>query len=224
MSIVIPEGIEDIYRRIIDKCVKLIDLKYWDGVEKENLLTWVKKFKTDEEMFLASAILNTLIYRSKNAVESFGANIFQIILPQVLSNEKIYEITSLDEWESTLKHKSCLQLPFKFSTIEGVDGAPAKSGSVIYRALQRKYFHKSIGVDSLNIKNVDKNIKAIILFDDMLGTSEQFTSFVEKYELNKLPLKIIYIPLAAHQDGMDLVKNKYNNIVIHPVEILDQRN
>lgn len=224
MSIVIPDGIEDIYRRIIDKCVKLIDLKYWDGVEKEKLLAWVRKFKTDDEMFLASAILNTLIYRSKGAVESFGANIFHIILPQILSNEGIYEVTSLDEWEEKLKKKSCLQFPFRFTTIEGVDSSPAKSGSVIYRTLQRKYFDKSIGINNLNIQSIDSSIKAIILFDDMLGTSEQFTTFIEKYELNKLPIKIIYIPLTAHQSGIDLVKQKYKDIIIHPVETLDERN
>lgn len=223
MNIVTPEGSDDIYRRILDKCIKLIDLKYWEGVEKEKLLAWAKKFQTQEEMYLAAAILNTLIYRSKAAVESLGANIFHIVLPQILSEEKIYEITSISDWENRLKNPSlCRELPFRFSAIESVDSRPGKSGSVIYRALRRKFFDTNLGVNVSDFSSIDSDkIKAVIFFDDMLGSAGQFDSFAEKYSLDSMGFKIIYIPLAGHVNGIELIQKKYKNIIVSPVERLD---
>jgi len=224
MTINTPDNIEDIFRRILNKCLKLIDLQYWDGIEKDNLLSWAKQFDTDEEKFLGAAILNNLIYRSKAAVESFGSNIFHIILPSVLENNDIYNINDLGDWCAQLKNKSCMQFPFRFSTIEGVDRLPGKSGSVIYRTLQRKYFDRNLGTTATFIEGLNKSIKAVVFFDDILGTSDQFSTFVDKYLKQRPDIKFIYIPLVAHQDGLDAMSSAFPNIAIHPVEVLTQEN
>lgn len=224
MNIKTPANSEDIFRRILDKCIKLIDLRYWDDIQKEDLLAWSKQFQTDADMFLASAILNSIIYRSKSAVESFGANVFHIILPSLLEDNGIYQVSDLDNWCEQLNNKSCLQLPFRFSTIEGIDKYPAKSGSVIYRALQRKYFDRSLGVNSSNYSNIPSHVNTIILFDDIMGTSEQFSSFINQHIENLEKIKVIYIPLAAHENGISLIESLYKNVIVSPVEILTDDN
>jgi len=224
MNINTPDNMEDVFLRILNKCLKLIDLQYWDGIEKDILLSWAKQFDTDEEKFLGAAILNNLIYRSKAAVESFGSNIFHIILPSILENNGIYNFNDLGEWCAQLKNKSCMEFPFRFSTIEGVDRFPGKSGSVIYRTLQRKYFDKNLGITPELIKGLKNPIKAVVFFDDILGTSEQFSAFVNKYLNQRTDIKYIYIPLVAHQDGLDAMSSAFPNIAIHPVEILTQEN
>ncbi|MCW0346198.1 hypothetical protein NB703_004291 [Pantoea ananatis] len=175
-------------------------------------------------MFIGAAILNNLIYRSKSAVESFGSNIFHIIIPYVFEEERIYNVTSLEEWCVQLKNRSCTNFPFRFSTIEGVDQFPGKSGSVIYRILQRKFFSRYMGLKPADIENADKSIKCVVFFDDMLGTSDQFTSFVNQYLKSRPDIKFVYIPLVAHQDGLDAMVRNFPDIIINPVEILNHEN
>lgn len=215
----IPPCSDELYSKIVDRCYKLIDLHYWDTIEKETLLLWLNNFETPEERYLAISILGCLIFRNKKSIESFGANIFHIILPQLLSDNQIYEIESIKEWETILSDgKSRSILPFRFSTIENIDDLPAKSGSFIYKSLQRIYFDKTLGINCGSIDKLEPKVKAIILFDDIVGTGEQFLTFYSKYNLEQLDKKIIYIPLAAHEKSTSLLNEKYNNLIVHPVE------
>lgn len=215
----IPINHDDLYTKTIDKCNKLIDLNYWDTLDKETLLSWLNNFETKEEKYLAISILNRLIFRNKKSIETFGANIFHIILPQILSDNSIYEIESIHIWETMLRLPENRHVfPFRFSTIEHVDNNPAKSGSIIYRQLQREHFDKTLGINCSKINNLPEEIKAIILFDDIIVTGHQFLDFYALYDLSKFSRKIIYIPLAGHKINTDKLNSEFDNVIIHPVE------
>lgn len=215
----IPLCSDELYSKIVDRCFKLIDLNYWDTIEKETLSSWLNNFESPEERYLAISILGCLIFRNKKSIESFGANIFHIILPQLLSDNQIYEIESIRKWETLLSDgKSKSILPFRFSTIENIDDYPAKSGSIIYKSLQGIYFDKTLGINCGSLDKLESKIKAIILFDDFVGTGEQFLTFYSKYKLEQLNKKIIYIPLAAYEKSISLLNKKCNNLIVHPVE------
>ncbi|MEL4277242.1 hypothetical protein AAEH77_11960 [Shewanella xiamenensis] len=219
---ILPNNSDEIFERVIQKSMTLIKLKYWDDIEKTQLNKWLNNFKTPEEKYLAAVILSKLMYRSKESIRAFGSHLFHIILPQLLEEIGIYKIQSLNDWEKILKMENSRCLPIRFSTIEGVDNQPGKSGSAVFRQIRKKYFNKSLGINCLNLHETPAHVKAIIFFDDIIGTGEQFCEFLEKYNIKQLDKKIIFCPFAAQEVGLKKIKAEYPDIIISPVEILDE--
>lgn len=217
-----PNNLDEIYERVTQKSMMLIKLKYWDDIEKTQLTRWLKNFKTNDEKYIAIVILSKLMYRSKESIRAFGSHIFHIILPQLLEELDIYKIHNLSSWENLLKSPNSTTLPIRFSTIEGVDNQPGKSGSIVYRQIRKKYLHKELGINCLNLHKTPDHVKAIIFFDDIIGTGDQFSEFIETYNIISLKQKIIYCPFAAQEKGIEKIKTKYPNIIIAPVETLDE--
>lgn len=227
MKLPIPIDSDKISERIFSNAAKLIEYSYWDGIQDHELISWIKNFNTDEEKYLAASILLNLIYRNKNAIRTFGAQIFQITIPNYLERKGIYNISCLDTWLKDLNSTNARsKFPFRFSTIEGIDNKPAKSGASIFRALKQDFFDANLGVGFQSYKTIQNknNINTLILFDDILGTGEQFETFLEKNCLLELGLNILYCPFAANIDGLNSIKNKYESIDIIPVEILSEKN
>ncbi|WP_435891956.1 phosphoribosyltransferase-like protein, partial [Klebsiella pneumoniae] len=65
-------------------------------------------------------------------------------------------------------------------------------------------------------------IKAIVFFDDMLGSGTQIDTFMKETNLDELGKKIIFIPFAALRDSTIRIQSKYKNLIIRPVEYLDE--
>jgi hypothetical protein len=227
MNLPIPEDAESISERIFANANKLIEYKYWDGVQDYELLAWINNFNTREEKYFAASILLTLIYRNQNAIKTFGAQLFQITIPNYLEEKQIYSINCLDSWLEKLNMSDARgSFPFRFSTIEGVDNKPAKSGASIFRALKKEFFDNSLSIGCQAFDKLAKNpkVNTLILFDDILGTGEQFDTFVEKTNLLELDLNILYCPFAANKSGLTDISKKYPTIDIMPVEILSEEN
>lgn len=227
MKLPIPIDSDKISERIFSNAAKLIEYSYWDGIQDHELMSWIKNFCTDEERYLAASILLNLIYRNKNAIRTFGAQIFQITIPNYLERKGIYNISCLDTWLKDLNSTDArAKFPFRFSTIEGIDNRPAKSGTSIFRALKKDFFDTNLGIGYQSYEKIkdNKKIDTLILFDDILGTGEQFETFLDKNSLLELGLNILYCPFAANIDGLNYIKNKYKNIDIIPVEILSEKN
>lgn len=221
MSIVIPEHHEIHYDNVREIAESLIKLRYWDGVELSNLNNWLSNFKSDEEKYLSAGILLSLIYRNEKSISSFASNIIQIKIPNILFKSDIYKINSLDDWHDKLT-KGDTTLPIRFSTIDD-DTIPGKSGDALYRSIQRKFFHKNLGIKCRNLDDTINNfphVKAIFLLDDMLGTGEQFEEFVSTHKLDTKRVQFYYFPLAGIESSTIRLNEKYKNIKIIPVEIL----
>lgn len=225
----IPNNHKKLTEQSILKCKRLIQLKYWDNITVVKLMGWFNNFKCDEEKFLAACILESIIFRNAEAVQAFSSQIFHIILPNILEKLSIYKIKSLSDWENSLISANARNLlPFRFTTIEGIDKKTAKSGQTLLREVQRQYFDKELIlsvetlVDQRFVTQVNKSkaFNTVIILDDVQVTGGQFNSFIEKYDLSNSPFKYIYIPLAAFDKSIEKIEGKYSNIFICPVEIL----
>ncbi|WOT05857.1 phosphoribosyltransferase-like protein [Shewanella youngdeokensis] len=223
MKIKIPDNHESIYEDAVDVTKKLIRFNYWDRLDISDLDAWLDNFETNEDKYFASGILLSIIYRSSKSITTFGANIIQIKLPNILEKHNLYSIQCIESWEKDLKAGNKKQLPIRFSAIEGIDGKPGKSGSAIYRDICNKHFHSRLGVLYNEVSEKlekDKDFKVLVLFDDILGTGTQFRAYIDKFNLDSLGIKIIYFPFAAYQESIDSIHSDYENIIICPVEVL----
>ncbi|MBE4609652.1 phosphoribosyltransferase-like protein [Vibrio navarrensis] len=223
MAIKITQNHVNIYESVINIAYKLIKYNYWDRISRSDLDAWLDNFETDEEKYLSAGILLSIIYRNDKSTKSFAANIIQIKLPNILKEHGIHCISSIEEWEADLK-KGNHTLPIRFSALEGVDGKPGKSGSTIYRDIRQEFFHSNLGILCKDVKEKvtnNSNLKAIILFDDILGTGEQFESYIIENELYDLDIKILYFPFAAYNDSYEEINKKYNNVIVCPVEVIN---
>lgn len=219
----IPENHDQIYNYAVTVAKKLIKFNYWDRLELSDLEAWLDNFETDEEKYFASGVLLSIIYRSTKSINTFGANIIQIKLPNILKKYEIYSIECIESWEKDLKKGKADKLPIRFSAIEGVDGKPGKSGSAIYREICNKHFHSRLGVlcNEVSIRlEKDNNFKVLVLFDDILGTGKQFKKYIDTYNIDELGIKVIYFPFAAYQESIESIHANYTNIIVSPVEIL----
>jgi hypothetical protein len=223
MPINLPENAEDIIERIFDNTKLLIRYKYWDGISEKTLCSWINNFISLKERYLAAVILSSLIYRNNITNEAFGAQLFQIIIPNYLEDNNIHSIDCIQSWMSSIETSKVSHLPFRFSTIEGVDNKPGKSGSVIYRKLKKLFFSSDLGVGSHAYEKVltDKKIKLVIIFDDILGTGQQFETFMELFKVSKYSCKILYCPYVAQKEGLQFINSNYPDVDVIPIETID---
>lgn len=212
--------------KIIAQSRKMIEIDFWDNITYLSFERWLENFQTDEEKYLAASILNNLIYRNRRSIKSMGCNIFNIILPQILEREDIYHIDSIDSWMSDINSsKKARQLPFRTCVIDNVDNKITKSGHVIHTFLQQDFFDKNLGVklDLLKDNKLPSHVKSIVFFDDMLGSGTQLDNFMIQNNLDDYDIKIIFIPFAAIRESALKIQGKYKNLIIHPVEYLDEQ-
>ena len=228
MKDLLPENHEEICDRIIEKCKHLIDLNYWDAIGKVSLLNWYNNFNDGAAKYLACAILESIIYRSQDAEKAFFTHLLQVHLPQILEDNSIYEIKDISTWMNDISSSDARSnIPIRFTTIESVDHQTAKSGQTLLRNLQRNYFDKSLilSIDRINSSDFQKTaktiVKAIIIIDDMLCTGEQLETFIKKFNIESSPFFFIYCPLSAIENSYLYLNNKYENIKIHPIEIIN---
>lgn len=218
----LPDEWEAFYEDMSERAKQYIKIKYWD-ISEDDFLLWIQNFKTEHQKFLASIIIYRIMYRNINPMLSMFKYVSDIILPNILDEYKIYEIDSLDSFHDKLKLG--YGLPIKFSAVENIDKQTGKSGSTIIREFARKgSFHNNFKVAAQNFKNIDRNqVKIIVVFDDIMGTGEQFNTFLENYHQDLEGLICLYTPLAATSSGLaSFNTEKYPNVIIKPVELLDE--
>lgn len=225
-SIELDEHCEKIITNILEQSKQLIEINYWDNITIAKLNNWFENFDTKIEKYLAAVLLHKLIFRSKEATIALGKNIFHLILPKILEDNDIYQINDIQSWLKDLDStQDARNLPFRISAISNVDLRPVKSSSIIYNTLEDNFFDKNLGWGCDHFEKLPEKIKSIILFDDIIGTGEQFEKFYLERKLNESKLKVIYIPFAAVTNSYNLLNDKYDNLVIHPVEkITDNHN
>ncbi|MDD3591847.1 MAG: hypothetical protein PHO65_04360 [Sulfurovum sp.] len=219
----LPYEWESFYIEMCDRAKTYIKIKYWD-ITEEDLLLWLSNFNTDHEKFFSAIIIYRLIYRNEQPRLSMYHHIIEVILPEILTKHHIYDVVSLEKFYDDLK-RNFHNIPFRFSTVEGVDQQASKSGHEILRSFARKgSFHNNlkISVNSLHQQDPQK-IKAIVLFDDIMATGEQFNTFLQKYNSVLSNFLIIYCPLTAYIDAISYIEREHPNVIVSPVEVLNAK-
>lgn len=229
----LPNNWEQFYNDVIARTNRFIEIGYLT-IEKSDLINWLKNFKTDEEKFLSGLLIYRLTFRNQKSVLSMLRQVIDIIIPNVLETEIEYKITDLESFHNNLQSPPRnSNLPFRLSTII-IDSEIAKSGPIILRDFQRKVetasklgYHKNLNISPGEYKDLQEkypSVKLVFIIDDFLGSGRTFKGFIEKYILENPQLKFVYIPLAAHEKGINNIKDKYPNIILKPIEILTESN
>lgn len=224
-----PDDYLEFYDEVVKKTYTLIELNYISGITKKNLKLWLNNFNTKEEKYFSSLILDSMIYRNKNAIISLTKRIIQTILPNILEKLNIYKIKSIQDWEEKIMSDvSYKGLPFIFSTIDTVDGKCGKSGHELIRLLSKnEIINRNLTLD-LNFSKPNRACKTVIFLDDLLGTGKQFEDFIT-LNLDKLSdvESIIYCPLVAHETGLKRIEEFSlmisKKIYIYPAEKINEK-
>ncbi len=220
MSFTLPSQNFAFYTEVLDRCRALIELNYWDRIDNHILDQWLANFTNDTEKYFAIQILFHLKYRNEKAMVAMFKQIIQVYLPQKLQERDIYTISSIREWEKELREeKTAFKLPFRFSTINK-EGRIGESGDALFRIMaQKNIVYKGIG---RFIDNIDVDIKTVILVDDMAGSGMQFKKFYDLHvdSFDRFD-NIIYCPLVAHEDAIELISEITSKIHIVPAEIIN---
>ena len=223
MTFSMPKNGEIYISQVLERCFDLISKKFWEGLSKSSLKTWMNNFKTDEERYFATCCLDSFIYRSEEQTVALMRQLFDVILPNNLF-KNLHESNLNINFSHEQLVKSSIDPGFRLIPIMPVGGSQTKSGSLIARLYRRKLFINDqwiISPEKLIKQNF--NDKPIIIFiDDFLGTGTQFKSFLKADSLSEKlsEYRLIYSPLVAHTTGISEVLSEFPNIIILPVEVL----
>lgn len=214
---------------IKERCENLISHGLWQGIELTRLKRWMSNFKSDEEKYFCSCILDGLIYRSEDQTISLLNHLLQRTIVDITSESIVPTFRPIASWyRESMNGFSGVDPGFRFVPVVKSKDAPTKSGYHVARLMRRKLSMESIMIiNSSEIRN-SRNLGAevYIFIDDFLGTGEQFCEFVEQENLEDLleNICLIYIPLVAHESGISKIQERFNKkIIVTGVEILGKQ-
>lgn len=219
-----PIDWETYYSCIKERCISLINTGIWAGIDIIQFRNWLNNFSTDEEKYFSACVLDNLIYRSPDQIESMLFQLFQRIIPDLVYKHPIPGIT-IDNWSESFHRSKSIDLPVRFVTVTSDEDPPTKSANFIARLLKQK-----LGINDSKwiihardiVQNKKSGIHAFFFLDDILGSGKQFDDFIISMDLENIfdSAYCAYIPLVAHKKGIQFLEKKYN-IHIAAVEILD---
>lgn len=222
---VLPEDWKNFYDSTCQISKRLIKVGFWDKVSEVKLINWLANFKTDEEKFLSALLLHNITYRSSLAMTSTFRIAIDIIIPAFLENKLKYDIGNIEVFLNTLGSTKSRAFPFRFITIEGIDGKTAKSGPALLRELRRSIgIHKDLFIGPTQIAEQKEHVKAIIIVDDIIGSGENFRTFYDKCLSNNKKHVYLFVPLAANTQSVEALRIDFPEIIFEPVELIDEEN
>lgn len=209
---------------IRDRCRDLIEYTIWNGIELHMFDKWRKNFKTDEEKYFASCVLDSLIYKSNQQTYA--------LIKDNLSKNLVNQFRLLDLGISDFPNSIINPLVdplIRFVPVITQYDPGTKSSNEILRFMKR-HFHVSESwiIHPWKIEEeLASGNKTIIFIDDFLGTGQQFDDAISNvFNLDKLIQKhnVIYAPLVAHEKGIEFLNKLYPNLKIVSAERLDYAN
>jgi len=215
MEFCVPDGWEYFSRKVFQKYESLIQLNIIEHISRTKFNCWTRQFVSPEEKYLAAHLLDSLTYRTQKMNEAVYEHIFYVTLPGVLLKKKI----DIDDLHNSLQYTKSVKMKF----IPVTDGVSAcKSSDTYLREFRRKNIIKQFYLTTADrIVSFGDEIDVIVFFDDFVGTGKQFTKFYSKHNLGEIQdKKLIYIPLIAHERGLNEINEKCSNICVNAVETI----
>jgi hypothetical protein len=200
-----------------------IETGIWEGLDKTRLNRWISQFETHENKILCSFILESITYRTDSQLKGMLYHALEKTIPQAL-REKNYDFSSshlveiLRDYKKKAKHKPISIVP----VIRTID-PPTKSGPLVARLLKR---HTRVNDQFLKwpweVDNLENTV--VIFIDDFVGTGNQFIEFFKSRVKFDESNAYIYVPLAAHVDGIKRISDELPQVLIRPVETISDEN
>lgn len=201
-----------------------------NSVEKDRFLN---NFKPEDKI-IGLVLLDMLLFHNQAEEKQLILSLIRKLM------SAMYKRKNLKQDDSSKEINSYLQKEMEaICFIPVTDEDPADSSNAWTSILSEfiKTRNEFASIDNLPI-HILENKHHIVFYDDMLGTGSQFERFLEKprfsiNERNKISIsKLIeqtdtihfyYMCIAAHKDGIQRIKNKWNQITILASEIFDDK-
>ena len=212
---------------IIQRCEKLIEVGIWSGITKIRLNSWLNNFKSDKEVYFAACILDSLIYRSNDQTVALSRQMLQRTVHDIDKVKKIP--VTINDWEVDLSVEKLVRTRLdpkvRFVPVCKSNDSPHKSGYFISRMYKRDIrIHPSLFINHNQIEEHRRcGIETFIFIDDFLASGQQFIEFWHDENLSTIcdGAYIAYLPLVAHEKGINAIAREFPAIVVSAVEILD---
>lgn len=219
MTFKAPNGSDQFFQSVISRVHALVDVGIWD-IERSSLNGWIDQFKSQEERYFSSCILDSLIYRSHEQFLACAKALFRGPLGTIFSPEGASHDLELTQILQEYRDRGVRLVPVIRS-----NHPPTKSGPLVLRYIKRAL---SLNDDWMlwpwqvtSELETNPRIKTVIFVDDFLGSGTQFCDFLnaQKLELTK-SISWIYAPVVAHESGISRVNKDYPDIQVTCIEQL----
>lgn len=199
-----------------DECIKLIEYNIWNGIDSNQLKSWLKNFGTIEERFFAACVLDWLVYRSDKHVI---AMLYDLLTKHLhnqwrLDNNSIYDS---QRNPLTMLREKWGEIGFRYVTAVKHDDKGTKSG---YHIVGEMNHNMQIST-RWNISNAEikqkygEGIRTFIFVDDIICTGEQMMSVLDESQIDEYQDVFIYVLVCAgHENGVKAVKMSHPNVRI----------
>ncbi len=147
---------------IIQRCEKLIEVGIWNGITKIRLNSWLNNFKSEEEMYFCSCVLDSLIYRSHDQTVALSRQMLQRTVHDI---NKIKSIpVMINDWEMDLSvERLTIDPNVRFVPVCRSDDSPHKSGYFISRMYKRDIrIHPDLFINHNKIAECKKKVLKLL--------------------------------------------------------------
>jgi len=228
-----PSYSQEYVEKINARCINLIKGRVWEGLRSNDLTTWLNNFSTQDERYFSARVLDSIIYRSQPMIESLSEQIVTFLLPDLLCNNNFNFSNDLKSWKKKITSQGDT-LPVRFVAVEdskthnqgdNIERLSAKSGQEILRNFKKSMnINSAYIIDAAELTRYIDEIDVIVFLDDMLGTGDQFSKFIKRFNLENLikEKNCYYLPHMGHKIGVDAINKEYPTITISPVEYLNE--
>lgn len=208
------------FKKKKSECEQLIKYRIWDGIDSNNLKSWLKSFNTPEEKNFAALVLEWLVYRSNEHCRSMLYDVLTRLLHNQwrLDKSPVYDI---NKNPLVLLQDKYSDPKVRYVTAVTKADADSKSGYSMVRVLNT-IFHIS---NKWNIRNnqieecYNNGVRTFIYIDDIIGSGEQIISVLNESPIeNYVDINVYVCVCAAHEQGINNIIEKYPSVKILAAE------
>ncbi|TXI47114.1 MAG: hypothetical protein E6Q50_14370 [Lysobacter sp.] len=201
-----------------DRVDHLSRIQVWPGVTGAGCQSWLRQFQDLDCGLLGACLLDNLIYRSKAQTLA----LFRAVMtcPHLLPPSAASDFAFIKTLQGTRDPRIRL--------VPVIPGPPTKSGAYMLRLLDRDLnLNGRWQILAENLGQLPAAVHTVIAIDDFCGTGRQFvTRFlgldtVRQLRRDRPELRLIYMPAAAHQSGIDAILAADPGLQVFPGETLN---
>lgn len=217
--------IAEFIQRKKEQGLKLIGLGIWKGMDSNDFKAWLKNFKTSQEQYFAAWVIDWLVYRNEEHVESM---LFDLLTRHLhnqwrLDNNPIYSPTS-NPLEILMSKWNVDKSGVRYVTAVRKTDRDTKSGYRIINVLNhnlRVSERYNIKPEELEDAYKNSGVRTFLFFDDIIGTGEQMAAVLQEAAIDHFPDAFIYVLVcAAHETGIQYISQKFPRVKILCAEFI----
>lgn len=202
------EDQSDYVEQVVDRSRKLIQTGIWEGIEEDRLANWLGSLRNCGAELLGAYLLDNLAFRSRQQYASLLDTVFHDLhLTVGGKSQRLLDVLASAPTDPEL-------VSVRVVPVIGQAQPPTKSGPYILRLAQRRYRMKSEWLAWAHSLHAAKDLTHIFFVDDFCGTGEQFETFLNDIDIQKIrdqnsSVSITYLVTVIHSKGRGHLKDKF---------------